>query len=136
MKSIKIHLKAIAVLLSVILLLQSCGSPSYYSGSYSLMDAYNSKRETRITTVNHEKFKYLKIDTINGKFVGQKLSNNQLVNEPLDSKAITRVELKKTKESSNDGSLGVILAIVLLAGFILSFTIDDFCTFCDDSSYD
>ena len=132
MKSIKIHLKAIAVLLSVILLLQSCGSPSSYSGSYSLMDAYNSKRETRITTVNHEKFKYLKIDTIKGKFVGQKLSNNQLVNEPLDTKAITRVELKKTKESRNNEVLAFLLGITLLVSLILSFTIDDYCFQCDD----
>lgn len=132
MKSIKIHLKAITVLLSVILLLQSCGSPSSYSGSYSLMDAYNSKRETRITTVNHEKFKYLKIDTIKGKFVGQKLSNNQLVNEPLDTKAITRVELKKTKESRNNEVLAFLLGITLLVSLILSFTIDDYCFQCDD----
>lgn len=40
MKSIKIHLKTIAVLLSVILLFQSCSST--YSGSYTLMDAFNS----------------------------------------------------------------------------------------------
>lgn len=130
MKSIKIHLKTIAVFLSVILLFENCSST--YSGSYSLMDAYNSKRETRITTKNHEKFEYSKIDTINGKYVGQKFSNNQLVSAPLDTKAITRVELKKTKEESNDGLLGVILGIVIAAGFILSFFIDDFCTFCDD----
>ena len=132
MKSIKINLKVIAVLLSVILLLQSCGSPSSYIGSYSLMDAYNSKRETRITTVNQEKFKYLKIDTINGKFVGQKLSNNQLVNEPLDTKAITRVELKKTKESRNNEVLAFLLGITLLVSLILTFTIDDYCFQCDE----
>ena len=137
MKSIKIHLKTIAVLLSVILLFQSCSST--YSGSYTLMDAFNSKLETRITTINHEKFEYSKIDTINGKFVGQKLYNNQLVNEPLDTKAITKVELKKFNQESRDDAieaLGIILGIVVIAGFILSFTIDDFCMFCDDLSYD
>jgi len=96
------------------------------------MDAYNSKRETRITTVNHEKFKYSKIDTINGKFVGQKLINNQIVNEPLNIKAITRVELKKTKEAKNDEALFIVLVIVSIVGLILSFTIDDYCYLCDD----
>ena len=137
MKSIKIHLKFISVFLSALLLFQSCSSS--YSGSYTLMDAFNSKLETRITTINHEKFEYSKIDTINGKFVGQKLSNNQLVNEPLDTKAITKVELKKFNQESRDDAneaLGIILGIVVIAGFILSFTIDDFCMFCDDLSYD
>lgn len=62
-----------------------------------------------------------------------------MVNEPLDTKAITKLELNKfDKESRDDANeaLGVILSIVLLAGFILSFTIDDFCMFCDDSIYD
>ena len=115
MKSIKIHLKTIAVFLSVILLFENCSSS--YSGSYTLMDAYNSKRGTRITTVNHEKNEYSKIDTINGIFVGQKYTNNTLVNEPLNTKAITKVELKRTKESSsNEGLiiLGVIAGVVLV----------------------
>jgi len=130
MKSIENYLKSISVFLSAIILFHNC-SPSY-SGSYSLMDAYNSKRETRITTVNHEKFKYSKIDTINGKFVGQKHINNQIVNEPIIVQAITRVELKKTKESRNDEALFVILVIVTIVGIILSFTDDDFCYLCDD----
>jgi len=79
--------------------------------------------------VNHEKFKYSKIDTINGKFVGQKLINNQLVNEPLDAKAITRVELKKTKESKNDEALFFLGGIILITSIVLFFidpTSDDF----------
>jgi len=79
--------------------------------------------------VNHEKFKYSKIDTINGKFVGQKLINNQLVNEPLDAKAITRVELTKTTESKNDEALFFLGGIILITSIVLFFidpTSDDF----------
>jgi len=121
MKTIKNQLKVVAIFLSAILLFQSC--VANYSGSYTLMEAYNSKRATRITTVNNDKFEYSKIDTLNGQFVGQKYtSDNQLVNEPFSTKAITKIELKRTKESSSKEGLIILGAIVGVVLVIVALT--------------
>lgn len=121
MKSIKFQLKAIAIFLSILLFLESCGAN--YTGSYTLMEAYNSNSATRITTVNKEKFEYSKIDTLNGQFVGQKFTNdNQLVNEPLNTKAITKIELKRSKESSSREGLIILGAIVGVVLVIVALT--------------
>lgn len=115
MKTNKFYYRIIAVFFSALILVQSCAS---YQGSYTMMDALRSKREVKITTITNDKLEYRKIDTLNGQWVGQKLTNNnKLIYEPIDTQSVVKIEMKRSKQSEKKEGLivvGIIGAVVLV----------------------
>ena len=126
MKTIKTHLKEVAIILSTILMLYNCAAS--YQGSYTLMDTLNTNRIVKIIKVNNTEFVYQNIDTLNGAWIGEKrISGNKIVYETIDPKNITKIQLGRTKESQSKEGLvvvGVILGIGLLIFGISNMSID------------
>lgn len=114
-----------AVFLAIVMIFQSCAAS--YQGSYTLPQALAANREAQITTISNEQIEYKKIDTLNGKWVGQKVVNERLVYEPLNTQTITKIELKRTKESaSKEGRkvIGIIATVALLGILLLNADFD------------
>jgi len=122
MKTKKLCFRIIAYFLSILILFQSCAS---YQGSYNMMDAFKSKREVKLLTNRNNHLEYRKIDTLDGNWVGVKLTNSKLEYEPIDTQSIVKIKLKRSKQSEQkEGRIiigiiaGIVLGIVLLVSAV------------------
>jgi len=111
MKILKKHIRSIAVILSLLILFQSC--KSYYPNSVSLEKAVKDGKSAsiiynndRVNTLDFDKI--VKIDTV---YYGIKKYRGELVKTP--------IELENTEFIyKNPPVLGIILGLVLLGGII------------------
>jgi len=122
MKTKKLYFRIIAYFLSILIFFQSCAS---YQGSYTMMDAFKSKREVKLLTNRNNQLEYRKIDTLDGNWVGVKLTNSKLEYEPIDTQSIVKIQLKRSKQSEQkEGRIiigiiaGIVLGIVLLVSAV------------------
>ena len=72
MKKIKAHLKVVAFLLTLLILLQAC--TVYKKSNITLEDAYKSEIQVKVKTNDNKTLKYKRIEFEDGKYYG--------VNEP------------------------------------------------------
>ena len=97
---IKVHpsLKNLGIILSLMLLLQSCGV--YYKNPISLDEAARQEGKVKTRTVEGKKIKYKKIIQTDGQFYGTKRISGDLVQYPLSPEEISTVRLKNKSAST------------------------------------
>jgi hypothetical protein len=114
MKTIKQHLKVVALFLSALILLQGC--TVYHSANVTLEEAVRSDINVRIKTNDQQTLKFRKVGVENGNFYGVKKNNGMIVRTPLDHKFINSI-------NSKDKTLSTILSIgipVIIVGVLLA----------------
>ena len=110
MKTLKKHIKPIALIFGVLILFQSC--MAYKQTSVSLEQAVQSEKKTKIETKSNESLKFRRISFEDGKYYGVKRVKGEIVKIPLDSTGIKKVLL-------HDKTLSTVLTIALPIGIIL-----------------
>lgn len=114
MKTNKLYLRIITYFFSLLILFQSCAT---YQGSYTMMDAFKSKKAVKLVTNRNNQLEYQKIDTLNGQWVGLKTVDNKLEYEPINTPSIIKIQLKRSNKSEQKEGLiivGIIAGIVLI----------------------
>ena len=110
MKTLKKQIKPIALVLGILILLQSC--VAYKSTSVSLEEAAQSEKKTKIETKGNQSLKFQIISFEDGKYYGVKKVKGEIVKIELDSYGIKKVML-------HDKTKSIILSIALPIGIIL-----------------
>lgn len=110
----KIHLRIIANFFSILIVFQSCAT---YQGNYTMMDAFKSKKGVKLLTNGNEQIEYQKIDTLNGQWVGLKITNDdKLEYEPINTQSIVKIQIKRSKKSEQNEGL---MIVGIMAGVVL-----------------
>ena len=92
MKTIKNHLKTIAVFLSILLLMQGC---VIYKGKPSTIDeAVNANTEVRIETKNAQTIKFKRIEFKNGQYYGINKPHKAIIKTPIKVELVKSVKIK------------------------------------------
>ncbi len=117
MKTIKIHLKIVAFLISLMILLQGC--TVYKSTTASLEEVSKSQTKAKVLTTNNEILKFKRIDFIDGKYLGV-ISNDMEINPkinfmPLDENNIQSI---KVKDKTTSLIINIGVPIVVLGGIL------------------
>jgi len=117
MKTIKIHFKIIAFLISTMILLQGC--TVYKSTTASLEEVSKSQTKAKVLTTNNETLKFKRIDFIDGKYLGV-ISDDMEINPkigfmPLDENNIQSI---KVKDKTTSLIINIGIPIVLLGGIL------------------
>ena len=110
MKTIKKQFKSVALILSILILLQGC--TVYKSVPVSLEHAAQNETKVKVTTKNNEKFKFKRIGVEDGNYYGVKKVKGNIVKVPLDANYVNNVKLK-------DKTLSTILTIALPIAIIV-----------------
>jgi len=98
MKTLKNHLKVVALFLSVLILFQGC--TVYKSNSVSINEAVKADTKVRVVKKNGEKKKYIRVVEPNdGYFYGVKKVNGLVKHIPLKKEDIAKINLKDQKVS-------------------------------------
>jgi len=110
MKTIKIHLKIAAFLISLMILMQGC--TVYKSSAATLDEAHKSQNKVKVTTSNNESIKFNSVDFIDSEYYGiSKQENDKVL---LDENKIKLIRLKN-KTLSTIVSIGT---PIVLGGLI------------------
>ena len=117
MKTIKIHLKIVAFLISLMILLQGC--TVYKSTTASLEEVSKSQTKAKVLTTYNETLKFKRIDFIDGKYLGV-ISNDMEINPkinfiPLDENNIQSI---KVKDKTTSLIINIGVPIVVLGGIL------------------
>jgi len=118
MKTIKIHLKIVAILISSMILLQGC--TVYKSTTASLEDVSKSQIKAKILTTDNQTLKFKRIDFIDGNYIGV-ISDDMEVNPeiefmPLDKNNIQSI---KVKDKTVSTILTVVIPIAVVGGVLV-----------------
>ena len=96
MKTINIHLKIVAFLISLMILLQGC--TVYKPTTASLEEVSKSQTKAKIITTDNETLKFNRIDFIDGKYLGVIFNdvekNPKIEFMPLDKNNIQSIKVK------------------------------------------
>ena len=120
MKTLKNHLKVVALFLSVLILLQGC--TVYKSSSVSLEQAEQNQSKVKVITKNNEKLKFMRIGIENGNYYGIKKKNGVIVNTPLDQDFINIINEKNKTLST---ILTIAIPVVIIGGILGIMIADD-----------
>ncbi len=118
MKTLKNHLKVVALFFSVLILLQGC--TVYKSSSVTLDEAYRTTGKARVKTNDNKTQTFVRIGVDDGEYYGVKKNKGKYEKIPLDEKDISFVKLKDYTLSSILTIGGI--AVVVVAGIILLVT--------------
>jgi len=117
MKTIKIHLKIAAFLISSMILLHGC--TVYKSSAATLDEAYKSQNKVKVTTNNNESLKFNSIGFIDSEYYGiSKQENDKVL---LDENKIKLIRLKN-KTISTIVSIGIPIILGGLVYLIVAAT--------------
>ena len=121
MKTSTRQLKVIALLFSVLILLQGCVTV-YKSANVTLEEAVRADTKVRITTNDNKTIKYLNITKINQEYFGIKKVNGDLTKIPIQNENIEMVRIKDKPLSAVVGLLTFTggLIVVVVTGVVLS----------------
>ena len=121
MKKVQNSLTDIGIILSVMLLLQSCGV--YYKNPINLKEAVEQEGKVKIRTVDGKTIRYKKITSSDdGRFYGTRKKDGGWTQIPLNQEEIMSVRLKNKKASTWATVLAVGVPITTLV--ILAATAD------------
>lgn len=120
MKIVEPLLKKLGIILSLMLLLQSCGI--YYKNPISLEEAVRHEGKVKILTVEGKKTKYKKIIQKEGQFFGTRLKGGKWAQIPINQDGISTIRLKNKKASTWVTILSVGVPVAAL--FIWAATAD------------
>ena len=112
MRTFKVHLKGVALFLSVLILFQGCVTV-YKSANVTLEEAVRADTKVRITTNDNQTMKYLNITKINQEYFGIKKVHGDLTKIPIQKEDIEIVRIKNKPMST------VVGALLYLGGFIV-----------------
>ena len=117
MKVIKLHLKQLATVLSILILMQGC--TVYKSASVTLNEAYSSNSKVKVTAFENKILKYKRIRHENNQYYGIQKIQGQEVKSLMENTRIKKIQLK-------DKLLSIIIpmAIPLLPIIIFGITHD------------
>jgi hypothetical protein len=111
MKTIKQQIETLALILSMLILLQGC--TVYKSASVTLDDAVNQELKTKIVTKSGEKLKFSRIGLEDGEYYGMHKDNHMMFKIPIDKKYVKSIKIK-------DKTLSTILTLGLPVVIIFS----------------
>ena len=137
MKTIKAHLKAVACLLTLLILLQGC--TVYKKSNITLEDAYKSEIQVKVKTNDNKTLKYKRIEFEDGKYYG--------VNEPYyrsnypEHKKVESIKthiklenieyIKIKDEKASRLATFAIPGVIVIAGIVaLIIELDNMCILC------
>lgn len=112
MRTLKVHLKVIALFFSVLILFQGCVTV-YKSANVTLEEAVRADTKVRITTNDNQTMKYLNITKINQEYFGIKKVHGDLTKIPIQKEDIEIVRIKNKPMST------IVGALIFLGGFIV-----------------
>jgi uncharacterized protein YceK len=112
MRTLKVHLKGVALFFSVLILFQGCVTV-YKSANVTLEEAVRADTKVRITTNDNQTMKYLNITKINQEYFGIKKVHGDLTKIPIQKEDIEIVRIKNKPMST------IVGALVFLGGFIV-----------------
>ena len=119
MKTIKIHLKIVAFLISSMILLQGC--TIYKSTTVTLDEAYKAHTKTKVFTTDNETLKFKKINFIDGNYY-RVLSWDSERHPKLDDMLIDENNINSIKIKNKTAStiLNVGVPVVVVGGFFIA----------------
>ena len=119
MKTTKIHLKAVALFFSVLILLQGC--TVYKSANVTLEEAAKSETKVIVKENNSKAIMFDRIEVEDGKYVGVKKFKGDIIKMVLDEDNLIRISLK------NKGMSTILTAAIpiVLIGILIAFTYED-----------
>ena len=112
MRTLKVHLKGVALFFSVLILFQGCVTV-YKSANVTLEEAVRADTKVRITTNDNQTMKYLNITKINQEYFGIKKVHRDLTKIPIQKEDIEIVRIKNKHMST------IVGALVFLGGFVV-----------------
>ena len=112
MKTIKIHLKIVAFLISSMVLLQGC--TVYKSTTVTLDEASKSQTKAKVVTTDNETLWFKRIDLIDGKYIGVRNKVSKLEDMVLDKNNINSIKVQNKTVST---ILNVVIPVVAVGGF-------------------
>ena len=94
MRTLKVHLKGVALFFSVLILFQGC--TVYKSASVTLDEASKSNTHVRVKTFDNQSLKFSRIEVVNNKIHGIKIHNGFTSITPIEKDNIELGRLGKT----------------------------------------
>ena len=113
MKTIKIHLKIVAIFFSTLILLQGC--TVYKSANVTLEEAVRAETVVRVKTNENKTVKYDRVSLENNKYYGLLQFRGEQVKTLINEVDIERVQIK---DKTWTALLTFVAPIVLIGGFI------------------
>lgn len=104
MKTLKKQIQSMALILSILVLIQSC--TVYRSVPISIETAVKNKSKVKIVTKNNNKLRFNRIEFQDGKYFGIKKFNSGMVKASLDENSIETIK-EKDKTLSTILSIGI-----------------------------
>ena len=104
MKTIKKQIKSVALVLTILILLQGC--TIYQSVPVSIDHAVQKETKVKVMTKNSEKMKFKRIGVENGNYYGVKIVKGDIIKIPLDKESIISIK-EKDKTLSNVATIGI-----------------------------
>jgi len=102
MKTIKIHLRIMAIFLSALMLLQGC--TVYKSANVTLEEAVKSENRIKVKTKYNQTLKFKRIEVENGHYYGLKYIYGKMIKTQIVKENVEKIQLK-------DKTLSTILSI-------------------------
>ena len=116
MKTIKKHLRIVALILVVIMLLQSC--TVYKKTSITLNQAVQNESKVKVKTKS-ENLKFNRIGIENGNYYGVKKIQGEMIKIPLDIKTVMSVKEKNESAST-------IATVLVVTGSVIAIIVGAF----------
>lgn len=112
MKTLRKQLGELAVLLSALILFQSC--VIYQRTPVTLAQAADANKKAKVEMKSHEKYRFKSIISENGEFYGLKKVDEDMVKIPLIENNILNIRLQDSSTSTLT-TIGTVLVSVLAA---------------------
>jgi PBP1b-binding outer membrane lipoprotein LpoB len=139
MKTIKTHLKAVAYVLTLLILFEGC--TVYKSTPVTLKDAYKANTKVEVKTNDNQTQKYDRIEFEDGKYYGVKKpyyrSNYpehkklELIKTPIDPNNMEHIKIKD-ETASKIITFGPPIILFVVGSVALVKAIEDICWICQD----
>jgi hypothetical protein len=118
MKTIKIHLKAVALFFSILIFFQGC--TVYKSTSATLDEAYKSQTKVKVLSNDNQTIKYDKIGLDNRTYYGVKKFKGTILKTQIDENELKSIRLKNEPLSILFTVGGALVTVGGLYGFIFA----------------
>ena len=118
MKTMKKHLKSLAIVLGIIVLFQGCSAYKYNVMSLD-QAALQGEYKAKLVTTNDSNLYYKRIESKDGQYYGVKKIKGEFVKELIDPNEIKTVSLSRSKNIHLSTPLIIGISIVTLGLAIL-----------------
>ncbi len=112
MKTLRKYIETLAMLLSALILFQSC--VVYQRTPVTLAQAADANKKAKVEMKSHEKYRFKSIVSENGRFYGLKKTNDDMVKISLEENNILSIRLQD-KSTSTLATIGTVIVSALAA---------------------